>query len=79
MSMYKAIVLIAMLGTLSHITSTYANDKEAHGIPTNRKSLQEIEETIDRFIEATMDCANVPGLTLGVVRDGEVWVHYVYE
>ena len=32
----------------------------------------DVEERIDEFIEAVMECGEVPGLSLGVVRDGEV-------
>ena len=48
----------------------------AYDIPKDHErklvSKPEMEGRIDSFVEAAMGCTDFPGLTLGVVRGGEV-------
>ena len=39
---------------------------------TSRGEAQDIEAEVDAFVAEVMQCANIPGLSLTIVRDGEV-------
>ena len=41
-------------------------------VMTSRGDAQDIEAEVDAFVAEVMQCANIPGLSLTIVRDGEV-------
>ena len=56
----------------AHAQSEDDGYKERGNLRTSMLDDDEIKDKIDSFIQSAMDCLNLPGLSIAVVKDGEV-------
>jgi CubicO group peptidase (beta-lactamase class C family) len=69
--MIRVASILAMVSIVTAMASKQSQHADVNNPPHHSTKVQ-IEERIDEFIENVMECMNIPGLTLALVKDRQV-------